>query len=286
MGVDWYTCDWCEKCIPDCASVTLEFTNTECISVCENCADELKKSGIIIPNQEEPEWGYLRFCEERKFYSNWSEFTAETSDSKIHKVGFWKKDPEYIDPHMLGSLLNDPNCGTSKEELKEIVEKILARSPRVRRGYGGKTYEEKREIYFGVKGYSYTERAEYNWKADQEKYTNSISVSSVEQVMEDLDRFLILKELPSTPILVIGFGTKYSAKYLEYFCFPDRRRHVSMFDSMEELIAAKWSWEESTYDTIWIANDKYFDTLIENAEYKINQLNDKIEEYRTARSKE
>ncbi len=111
MGVDYFDCNFCGECIPDCAYV----------SVCEYCAENLKNDGYIEVVPIEPDWGYLIKNLDTKritYYENWS-------DQITHVYGFWKTAPQYLKQRFKDALIGTNNFGGMNEkDVRELCQKI------------------------------------------------------------------------------------------------------------------------------------------------------------------
>ncbi len=274
-----YDCDWCQE-RHGADSLLIEIVNAEDLSLCPGCDKELKEDGYIVPDPEEPDWGYFwinKETDERKFYAEWESFQtgiSELAPTSI-RVGFWKEPSEYINDRVLRSFLAEPDCGMTDADIITFIQKL----------------ESSKSLYIGIRNHVVARDHPMVHSLELAKHPKFRGIrisghnySSACQVTNIIQSYLDSIKLLDAQILVTAYGMSamYHPRDLPAFCFPDQNPNISIFDCIEELVAAKWDWREAPIDSNWLATNKFLHERIEQCTQQMEQLQTRIADYRKA----
>lgn len=269
MGVEYFNCGFCQGTTPDCACMYLDFSNIEGFCVCLKCYDKLRKDDyIVLDKSQEPEWCYLiknLVTGKKHIYMNWEKLldgikVISELEPKL-RFGIWKvsESEAQSKAKLMDSLLErNNNGGMTNEEVKKICDGKLKKT--------SSTITDIKSLHIGFRGH--------------EGHISNLFVDnkfSYEFLMEKINKYIKMNGLPSNvPFLVTSHSRllKYDYRELDFFCFPDK--HISWFNSLEELEKSKWNPEEHDEETIWEATSKLIESLISYYKSEVECFQSKI----------
>jgi len=281
-------CDWCNKCYPLYQASIIKTMNIDDLCVCPKCNTQLKSESYIIPDPEEPNWGYFtvnRETDKREFYTNWSDFELHVNelDLSLYQVGCWKRDPERIKSRLLGSFLGTSDCGMIIEDVRECLQNPYT-GESLYIGFREHTVPEINNI-FDIPSLDITNllmNSTINLPMGSLVGIRGFKISNrddKEQMLKEIK--IYIDDIECQMLAVTHNSTEYRTKDLLAFCFPDRNPYISVFDTLEQLVAAKWDWREATKNTEWLVTHKYLNekktrlqNLVSNVLSEILELED------------
>lgn len=285
MGVDYFNCDFCGECTPDCAYESFEMVNIDDdLRVCYECSETLKNDGFIKVNPIEPKWGYMikssGSTDKITYYDDWNSFlTAVKKTGCKMSYGFWKENPKYLKQRFKDALLMENNFGGMTEnDVHKLCRKIKKREEGKGKSFG----LDSCVFYIGFRGHTVKERIAFREKKTCVAITLYSDCSDSDHVLSKIQTYAQRNNLGDTPFLITSHGmmTEYDYRELDDFCFPEKNKKISWFESVEQLTDQKYDPDESTQDTLWIATRKYFRTKIEESESEIISIQKRIDEYK------
>lgn len=285
MGVDYFDCDFCGECTPDCAYESFEMVNIDDLSVCYDCSETLKNEEFIKVNPIEPKWGYMikisGSTDKIIYYDDWSSFLKSVKKNTGRKTsyGFWKENPKYLKQRFKDALLMTNNFGgMNEDDVRKLCQKIKKRKESKGNSFGLCSCV----LYIGFRGHKVKKNDSFGKKKTCVAITLYDNYSDPDHVLSKIQTYAQRNNLVNTPFLITSHGmmTEYDYRELDEFCFPEKNKKISWFESVEQLTDQKYDPDESTQDTLWIATRKYFRVKIEESESKIISIQKRIDEYK------